>query len=176
MLNRLNHPVYLISERADGHNFSFTTVHGVEYLVYFAEADGYVPSASFASHTRMLGFTPLRGTFREGERLPNDAAAWPTIFEILYLYMNRYPDTVLLYVCSDVGVWDSTKRHPRFAKKRSEVFAEKYELWQQTGVMPAVKIDYGLYGSLYCSCVFRSGNPYESEVRQVIHQTTLEKQ
>ena len=112
----------------------------------------------------------------EGERLPNDAAVWTTIFEILYLYMTRHPETVLLYVCSDVSVWNSAKRHSRFAMRRSKIFGEKYQEWQQTGVMPAVKIDYELYGSLYCSCLFIIGNPFEPEIRQVIAQTIIEKQ
>lgn len=124
----------------------------------------------------MLGFTPIRGTYKEGKRLPNDEAIWATLFEIVYLYMERHPETVLLYVCSDVSVWDLAKRHPRFARKRSEIFTEKYHEWQKAGVMPAEKIDYGLYDSLYGSCVFQTGNPYEAEIRQVIAQTILDKQ
>lgn len=170
-------PAYLINERAGGNDFSFVTAHGIEYLVYFTEADGYVPSASFASNTKMVGFTPVKSTYEEGKRLPNDPDVWTAIFEILYLYMNRHPDMVLLYVCSDESVWNpgSVHRHARYAKKRSEIFAERYTEWQQMGVMPAEKIDYGLYGQLYCSCIFRSGNPYKAEIRQVIEQTILEK-
>ena len=174
----LNQQEYSINERAGGNDFSFVTAHGIEYLVYFTEADGYVPSASFASNTKMLGFTPIKGTFEEGKRLPNDPHVWTAIFEVLYFYMNKHPRMVLLYVCSDEGVWNPgpEHRHARYAKKRSEVFAERYREWQQTDVMPVEKIDYSLYGQLYCSCIFRSGNPYETEIRQVIEQTILEKQ
>lgn len=173
-----NQQGYLLSERVGGNDFSFTTIHGIDYLVYFTEADGYVPSASFASEAKMMGFTTIQGTYEKGKRLPHDEQLWVAIFEVLYLYMTKHPNTVLLYVCSDESVWNPgpENRHPRFAKKRHEIFTERYKQWQQIGVMPVEKIDYGLYGQLYGSCVFRAGNPYEAEIIQVISDTVLDKQ
>ncbi|QMW00760.1 hypothetical protein [Spirosoma foliorum] len=168
----------MISEESeDDSEFSFITAQGIKYLVYFKEADGYVPFASFAEDAKMFGFGPTKETRPTG-KLPKDAQVGIAIFEILYYYISKYPNRILLFVCSDESIWypGAENKHPRYAKWRSNTFSEWFENWQQTGVMPAEKIDYNLYGELHCSCLFRSGNPYEVEVRQVIEQTILSKQ
>ncbi|GAB4016331.1 hypothetical protein GCM10028808_44430 [Spirosoma migulaei] len=124
----------------------------------------------------MFGFGPVKET-RPAGKLPKDPQVGIAIVEILYYYIAKYPDRILVFVCSDESVWQPgpDSRNPRYAKWRSDTFSEWFEGWQQTGIMPAEKIDYNLYGKLYCSCMFRSGNPYEAEVRQIIDQTVLEK-
>ncbi|GAB3882731.1 hypothetical protein [Spirosoma agri] len=172
-----SHQDYSIIEKPGGNDFTFTTAHGITYLVYFTEADGYVPSASFVNETKMLGFGPKKGTYPMGKSLPDDPEVWPTIFEVLYLYMTHNPNRVLLYVCSNESVWrpGPDDRDDRYAKKRNEIFGVRFNEWQETGVMPAENIGFRLYDNNYCGCIFRSDNPYADEVRAVIDKTVLEK-
>ena len=173
----LSYQAYSIRESSDGHEFSFTTDKGIVYLVYFAEADGYLPSASFAQQTKMFGFGPTDAT-RPAGRLLKDERVNTTIFEILYHYFTRYPGTILVFVCSEESPWRPGPGHkdPRYAYWRRNAFRDWFEEWKKIGVMPAEKVDYDLYGYIHCSCLFRSGNRYETEVRQVIHNTRLAKQ
>ncbi|GAB3762689.1 hypothetical protein [Spirosoma pomorum] len=167
---------YSIVELVKDKDFSFTTANGIEYLVYFTEADGYAPSASFASELKMFGFTPIKET-RPAGRLPKDDLVSQTVFEVIYYYFSQHPETVLVYVCDESSVWDPDNvKKPVFAKKRHAAFTEWFNRWQLTGVMPAVKIDYVYYDQLYCSCLFREGNSNEEEIREVIRQTILQKE
>jgi hypothetical protein len=174
---RSNHPGYSITDESGSDSeFSFVTDYGLKYIVYFAEADGYAPSASFAHQLKMFGFGPTKET-RPGGKLPNDKQVEIALFEILHYYISKYPDSILVFVCSDESIWKPGPdfRNARYARWRGKTFEKWYQAWQQTGVLPAEKIDYDLYGVLHCSCLFRVGNPHEAELRQVIEQTKLEK-
>lgn len=83
-----------------------------------------------------------------------------------------------MYVCSDESVWNPGpgNRNIRFARRRSELFSKWYEDWQAVGAMSAEKIDSELYGEIYCSCFFRSENPYGNEIRDTINTVVLGKQ
>jgi hypothetical protein len=173
-----SHQGYSITEESgNDKEFSFVTDHGIKYIVYFTEADGYVPSASFAKELKMFGFGPVVST-RPAGKLPKDEQVETALFEILYYYISKYPNRILVYVCSEESIWNPgpNHKHSRYAKWRRDAFANWYAKWQKTGIVSVEKIDYDLYGVLHCSCLFRSGNEYEKEIRQVINQTILEKQ
>ena len=174
-LNSLNQLVYLVSE--ENGTYFFTTEQGTLYQVYFTEADGYAPSASFAKSLLMVGFAKVPGLETKQR---SDSRIAKTILDLLYRFFLNYPEIILLFLCSDESAKhknpDEKIKQPRFAKKRSEIFSAWFDRWQQTEVMPIEKIDYSLYGQIYASCLFRSGHPYETEIRQLIERTILEKQ
>lgn len=178
----LDHPAYPISE-SGAESYRFVTEQGITYLIYFLEADGYAPSASFAGNLKMFGFErqPQPGAIQplsEG----SDPRIMVTVVEVLQRHFLQYSDLVVLYVCSEYSVLyrrqDSgvKERHPRFAKKRSELFASWFEQWLQQSSMAIEKIDYALYGVIYGSCLFRAHHPKEAEIRQLIADTIAEKQ
>lgn len=170
---------YLIIESNNGNDFTFTTQKGVKYLAYFTDASGYAPGASFVDAFKMFGFQRTSG-WDAPDKSENDGRIMITLFEILYYYFTANPVAVITYLCSDKSVWPTDvperQRNIRFSKRRSEVFSQWFDEWQLTGVMPAEKVDFLLYGQLYAACFFRLGNQYEAEVRKVIDETLLEKQ
>ncbi len=176
MTQSSNRQGYLVTNKSgDDTEFSFVTDFGVEYIVYFLEADGYVQSASFASDFKMFGFGPVDKSRPEG-KLPKDDNVVVTIFEIVYYYMSKYPERILTLVCSDESIWKPgpDNKNSRYAKFRNDLFARWYEDWQKAGVMPAEKIDCNLYG-LFCSCLYLPGNPSKLELNEIINRMKAEK-
>ena len=161
-----SHLAYSISEREEEGDFFFITDDGAEYSVYFTDGEGYAEGAAFAKNLKMFGFQRLKRATRK-PRIGHDNRIMPTITEVLYRFLSAFPESVVIYACSDKG---------GSQEKRNDIFADWFRIWEEVGIISIEKVDYSLYKQIYCSCLFRTGHPCEVEVKRTIEQTVLSKQ
>lgn len=165
---------YLVVESEKG--FNFLTDQDSTYWVYFTEADGFVPSASFASDALTFGFqNQTQATVTQN----TDRRIMATILVILYHFLEAFPEKVLFYVCDDSGyIGKEIIRDERLARRRSQIFGGWCDLWHQADNPVIEKIDrvISLGGPTYVSCLFLPTHPCSDEIRASVDEVSGQKQ
>ncbi len=160
----LSQKAYSVSETDGG--FIFTTDYEAEYLIYFAEGDGYAPNTSFADGVKMFGF---QRTKRQNPKLfrGTDGRIAPTVSDVLLRYFSLHPEAVILYVCSQSGGSE---------KNRSEMFEGWFNDCQTVEDAFFEKVDYNIVESgFYSSCIFHRDHPCRLEIYSAIQAKIEEK-
>lgn len=137
---------YPLRELPNG--YGFQTDAGIEYLVYFTEAEGYFEGYAFAPYAQMFGFGPIGHL----DKVPLDARTAPTVLQVAELFLQD-PRSVLVYFC------DTHDRRQAARYRRFLAWLQAYEHRNDYIQRPLVAAP-----DVYAMIVYRPDNPFAADI------------
>lgn len=131
--------------------FYFTNDEGIEYVVYFSDADGYFPEIPFVEQVKVFGFHPITtaGNSKKFDKKTSD-----TVIYLLFQFLND-SSNIALYVC------DQSDGRQRNRNRLFNHWFRKYNHFQ------LFKMDLEFEGGVYISAITSENNPNLSEFQQL---------
>ncbi|MDX5348298.1 MAG: DUF6169 family protein [Hymenobacteraceae bacterium] len=128
--------------------FTFTTISGSEYEIYFTPGEDYLPGVIFAPFTRVFGFRQLKPAIRKSF----DPRISATVIQVVLDYFTDKRN-VMLYVC------DQSDKRERY---RDKLFRLWYKIFGSD--YSIIKKDIQAEETLFITIVYHADNPFRTEI------------
>jgi hypothetical protein len=152
----------LVTTRADGRDYEFTTASGAGFVIYFSDETDFFDGAAFADAVVSIGFKPTAGRHtRRGFRVPTDQdpQLFATIAWAIETYLEQYPHRLIVWVCSTLDDQEVA---------RKLLFDRKYRLWCRQSSLAIVKKDLEITARDLMFIVYRADSPFRAELEALL--------